>query len=304
MSSQNKKHAFHKTQKHSSLKDINNAYYLRCIKKQLFQKPVPSSLTKTPTKPPQTTSNRTYQTLTSAKSKSPKQFIKLKTPNAMINIHSHNISHLNESNEANNSLNDYMEQHNQSKLITNKTIEYNSNTNTKRTKHISFTPSTTPVAGKTYRSKSKKDILSSNNNINHSNKGNNVIGRNGNVDVDGVFNAGKRRADTGRTRKGKMMMCYKKNFSSNDVTVYCNEEKDCKVLRHKAAVLRFQVERIKMEKMKIEEMIKQHNENKEIIKKLLSEIQSYNNVATSCKRNCHELTKEIISLQTQIKQYK
>ena len=222
----------------------------------------------------------------------------------MINIHSHNISHLNESNEANNSLNDYMEQHNQSKLITNKTIEYNSNTNTKRTKHISFTPSTTPVAGKTYRSKSKKDILSSNNNINHSNKGNNVIGRNGNVDVNGAFNVGKRRADTGRTRKGKVMMCYKKNFSSNDVTVYCNEEKDCKVLRHKAAVLRFQVERIKMEKMKIEEMIKRNNESKEIIKKLLSEIQSYNNVATSCKRNCHELTKEIISLQTQIKQYK
>jgi hypothetical protein len=76
------------------------------------------------------------------------------------------------------------------------------------------------------------------------------------------------------------------------------------VLRHKAAVLRFQVERIKMEKMKIEEMIKRNNESKEIIKKLLSEIQSYNNVATSCKRNCHELTKEIISLQTQIKQYK
>ena len=295
MSSQNKKY-----QKQRSLKDINNAYYLRCIKKQLFQKPFPSSLTKTPTKPPQTTSNRTYQTLTSAKSKSSKQFIKLKTPNAMINIHSHNISHLNESNEANNSLNDYMEQHNQSKLITNKTIEYNSNTNTKRTKHISFTPSTTPVAGKTYRSKSKKD----NNNINHSNKGNNVIGRNGNVDVNGAFNVGKRRADTGRTRKGKVMMCYKKNFSSNDVTVYCNEEKDCKVLRHKAAVLRFQVERIKMEKMKIEEMIKRNNESKEIIKKLLSEIQSYNNVATSCKRNCHELTKEIISLQTQIKQYK
>lgn len=300
MSSQNKKYP-----KQRSLKDINNAYYLRCIKKQLFQKPVTSSLTKTPTKqPPQTTSNRTYQTLTSAKSKSPKQFIKLKTPNAMINIHSHNISNLNESNDANNSLNDYMEQHNQSKLITNKTIEYNSNTNTKRTKHISFTPSTTPVAGKTYISKSKKDILSSNNRMNVVNAGK-AVGRNGNaVDVDGVFNAGKRRADTGRARKGKMMMCYKKNFSSNDVTVYCNEEKDCKVLRHKAAVLRFQVERIRMEKMKIEEMLKRNTESKEIIKKLLSEIQSYNNVAMSCKRNCHELTKEIISLQTQIKQYK
>ena len=298
MSSQNKKYP-----KQRSLKDINNAYYLRCIKKQLFQKPVTSSLTKTPTKqPPQTTSNRTYQTLTSAKSKSPKQFIKLKTPNAMINIHSHNISNLNESNDANNSLNDYMEQHNQSKLITNKTIEYNSNT--KRTKHISFTPSTTPVAGKTYISKSKKDILSSNNRMNVVNAGK-AVGRNGNaVDVDGVFNAGKRRADTGRARKGKMMMCYKKNFSSNDVTVYCNEEKDCKVLRHKAAVLRFQVERIRMEKMKIEEMLKRNTESKEIIKKLLSEIQSYNNVAMSCKRNCHELTKEIISLQTQIKQYK
>ena len=300
MSSQNKKYP-----KQRSLKDINNAYYLRCIKKQLFQKPVTSSLTKTPTKqPPQTTSNRTYQTLTSAKSKSPKQFIKLKTPNAMINIHSHNISNLNESNDANNSLNDYMEQHNQSKLITNKTIEYNSNTNTKRTKHISFTPSTTPVAGKSYRSKSKKDILSSNNRMNVVNAGK-AVGRNGNaVDVDGAFNAGRRRADTGRARKGKMMMCYKKNFSSNDVTVYCNEEKDCKVLRHKAAVLRFQVERIKMEKMKIEEMLKRNTESKEIIKKLLSEIQSYNNVAMSCKRNCHELTKEIISLQTQIKQYK
>ena len=300
MSSQNKKYP-----KQRSLKDINNAYYLRCIKKQLFQKPVTSSLTKTPTKqPPQTTSNRTYQTLTSAKSKSPKQFIKLKTPNAMINIHSHNISNLNESNDANNSLNDYMEQHNQSKLITNKTIEYNSNTNTKRTKHISFTPSTAPVAGKSYRSKSKKDILSSNNRMNVVNAGK-AVGRNGNaVDVDGAFNAGRRRADTGRARKGKMMMCYKKNFSSNDVTVYCNEEKDCKVLRHKAAVLRFQVERIKMEKMKIEEMLKRNNESKEIIKKLLSEIQSYNNVAMSCKRNCHELTKEIISLQTQIKQYK
>ena len=300
MSSQNKKYP-----KQRSLKDINNAYYLRCIKKQLFQKPVTSSLTKTPTKqPPQTTSNRTYQTLTSAKSKSPKQFIKLKTPNAIINIHSHNISNLNESNDANNSLNDYMEQHNQSKLISNKTIEYNSNTNTKRTKHISFTPSTTPVAGKSYRSKSKKDILSSNNRMNVVNAGK-AVGRNGNaVDVDGAFNAGRRRADTGRARKGKMMMCYKKNFSSNDVTVYCNEEKDCKVLRHKAAVLRFQVERIKMEKMKIEEMLKRNNESKEIIKKLLSEIQSYNNVAMSCKRNCHELTKEIISLQTQIKQYK
>ena len=143
MSTKNKTNLFPKTQKQRSLKDINNAYYLRCIKKQLFQKPVTSSLTKTPTKPPQTTSNRIYQTLTSVKSKSPKQFIINKTPNAM--IHSHNISNLNDSNEAN-SLNDYMEQ--QSKLITNKTIEYNSNANTKRTKRISFTPSSTPVANR------------------------------------------------------------------------------------------------------------------------------------------------------------
>ena len=308
--STNKKSILSKAPKQRSLKEIHNAYYLRCIKKQLFQKPA-ASLTKTPTKPPQATSHQAYQTLTSAKSKSPKQFINYaKSTNA---VQSHNISNLNDSNDAN-SLNDYMDQ--QSKLITNKTIEYNSRANTKRTKPISFTPSSTPVTKRKFRSQSKKDIHNIHNKMNSpglnnininvnefNNSKGNVIGRNGNVD-DALYNSVKRKAVTARGGKGKVS--YKKNFSSNDLTVYSNinEEKDCKMLRHRAAVLRFQVEKILTEKMKLEDTLKRNSEYKEQIKKLISEIQSYNNVASSCKRNCHELTKEIISLQTQIKQYK
>ena len=146
-------------------------------------------------------------------------------------------------------------------------------------------------------------------NSSHNYKNNNILtpGKNfQTITVDAKNPSSRCFVISGPNKKPK----HKKNVSYNNISQNnlipegMDYEKYCKVLNNRITVLRFQVERNRAEKLKLEETVKGNDEYDDVIKKLESEIQSFKNLAANCKRNCQELTKEIFSLQNEIKKYK
>ena len=79
----------------------------------------------------------------------------------------------------------------------------------------------------------------------------------------------------------------------------------CDLLREKIRILKIEVSKYKDEKEKLINISSQRDSQYEpIISKLQNEIQSYKNVSDNCKKNCEVLTKEIMTIQTELKKYK
>jgi hypothetical protein len=157
--------------------------------------------------------------------------------------------------------------------------------------------------------KPKKQNGRSNSSNNYNNNNNNIItpGKNfQTITVEARNPSSRCFVISGPNKKPK----HKKNVSYNNINQNTlipdgmDYEKYCKVLNNRITVLRFQVERNRAEKIKLEETLKGNDECDDVIKKLESEIQSFKNLAANCKRNCQELTKEIFLLQNEIKKYK
>lgn len=78
----------------------------------------------------------------------------------------------------------------------------------------------------------------------------------------------------------------------------------CDLLRERIRILKSEVLKYKEEKEKLINISSQRDSQYDpIISKLQNEIQSYKNVTLNCKTNCEVLTKEILSIQTELRKY-
>ena len=286
-----------KSQNDSSIKDISLQYSIRYFTKQIFQRQQQQQqqqplIMKHLPKSTKTLLIPVYHNLTSSKSTRTKRFI---------NSYQHKPSIDNNNNN-------------------NKQLQCD---DTNRTKRVSISSSTythrTPKMR--MKCKSKKDILEYLNALNSPMKKVNSSKRSSTLKKHNKINYQTLQVDT-RNISNKLLSCsvvnaskgkvIKKNLSSNNIhsLIHYNEsqeqdnEHQCKILRHKLAVLKHQIEKHRIEKTKLETTITTTISKKQRIHTLQTEIHNYKKLISTYQKNCNELTKEIHTLQTKINSYK
>ena len=336
-----KRNLFSKNQNDSSIKDNSFHYSIRHFTKQLLQRQQPLT-TRHPPKSTKTSLIPPHHSLTSSKSTRTKRFINnyqhKPSAEARSSFNINKQQQLTKSNESSMII-DNNDKQLQSDI--NKTMDDNNvHANTNRTKRISISSTCSHRAQKmSMKCKSKKDILDYLNELNspiykqakvnvkrgtlkkHNSYCHNKISnhnimkrRSDNDDIQTV------KVDT-RNVSNKLLFCVvniskgkviKKNLSSNDIysLIHYKESQEkehdqyCKILRHRIAVLKFQIDKKRTEKTKLDDIITKTLSQKERIGNLQNEIRNYKRVISIYQKNCNELTKEIYTLQTKIKAYK
>ena len=286
-----------KSQNDFSIKDISLQYSIRYFTKQILQRQLQQHLTINHLpKSTKTLLIPVYHSLTSSKSTRTKRFInsyqhKSSTQHARAssNINKEPITKSNENSIDNNNNN-------------NKQLQCDTN----RTKHVSISSST--CTHKTPKMRIKKVHNKRSSTLKKHNNNNNEF-QTFQIDTRNISNKLLPYDIVVNTSKGKVI---KNNLNTNNIhsLIHYNEfqeqynEHHCKILRHKLAVLKHQIEKHRIEKTKLENTITTALTEKQRIHTLQTEILHYKKLISTYQQNCNELTKEIHTLQTKINIYK